>query len=130
MAYKKSTSKEKSAKPADEKVEASAAVASEDCCAKCDTKIADLDKKVADLENKLKGLLDGIEAASKLKDELNEAKLKLSSEVSELKEKAKSWKEKADTNADGSLDWEELFRYVSERRSGKSPARARKNAKS
>jgi len=130
MAFKKSTSKAKSAKATAETVETPAAATSEDCCAKCDSKIADLDSKVADLEKKLKGLLDGIEAASKLKNELDEAKLKLSSEVNELKEKAKSWKEKADTNGDGSLDWEELFRYVSERRSGRSPARARKNAKS
>ena len=109
MAYKKSTTKAKAAK-ADEKVEVAAA--SEDCCAKCDSKIADLDKKVADLEKKLKGLLDGIDAASKLKNELDEAKLKLSAEVAELKEKAKSWKEKADTNSDGKLDLEELYSYV------------------
>ena len=109
MAYKKSTSKAKAAK-ADEKVEVAAA--SEDCCAKCDSKIADLDKKVSDLEKKLKGLLDGIDAASKLKAELDEAKLKLSAEVKELQEKAKGWKEKADTNKDGSVDFEELYKYV------------------
>ena len=118
MAYKKSTSKAKAAK-ADEKVEVAAA--SEDCCAKCDSKIADLDKKVADLEKKLKGLLDGIDAASKLKNELDEAKLKLSAEVAELKEKAKSWKEKADTNNDGSLDFEEVYAYVRKRLSSRNP---------
>ena len=112
MAFIKSTSKAKSAKAAAETVEAPAAAASEDCCAKCDSKIADLDKKVADLEKKLKGLLDGIEAASKLKGELDEAKLKLSAEVKELQEKAKSWKEKADTNNDGKLDLEELYSYI------------------
>ncbi len=121
MAYKKSTSKAKSAK-ADETVETSAAASSEDCCAKCESKVADLDKKVADLEKKLKGLLDGIAAASKLKTELDEAKLKLSAEVNELKEKAKSWKEKADTNNDGKLDLEEIYSYVWRRRKSRSPA--------
>ena len=100
------------------------------CHEELDAKIAALEGKVSDLEKKLKGLLDGIEAASKLKAELDEAKLKLGSEVQELKEKAASWKQEADVNSDGSLDWEELFRYVSERRAGRSPARARKSAKS
>ena len=109
MAYKKSTSKAKAAK-AEEKVEVAAA--SEDCCAKCDSKIADLDKKVSDLEKKLKGLLDGIEAASKLTGELDEAKLKLSAEVKELQEKAKGWKEKADANKDGELSLSEIYNYV------------------
>ena len=86
--------------------------AASDNCAKCDAKIAALEKKVESLESKLKGLLDGIEAASKLKADLDEAKLKLGAEVNELKEKAKSWKEKADTNNDGKLDFEELYRYV------------------
>ena len=118
MAYKKSTSKAKAAK-AEEKVEVAAA--SEEWCAKCDAKIADLDKKVSDLEKKLKGLLDGIDAASKLKAELDEAKLKLSGEVAELKEKAKSWKEKADTNGDGSVDFEELYKYVWNRFKSRNP---------
>ena len=121
MAYKKSTSKAKSAKAAAETVETPAAAAAEDCCAKCDSKIADLDKKVADLEKKLKGLLDGIAAASKLKSELDEAKLKLSAELGELKEKAKSWKEKADTNSDGKLDLEEIYSYVWKRRKSRNP---------
>ena len=86
--------------------------ASSDDCAKCDAKIAALDKKFESLESKLKGILDGIDAASKLKAELDEAKLKLGSEVNELKEKAKSWKEKADTNNDGKLDFEEIYSYV------------------
>ena len=118
MAYKKSTSKAKAAK-ADEKVEVAAA--SEDCCAKCDSKIADLDKKVSDLEKKLKGLLDGIEAASKLKAELDEAKLKLSAEVKELQEKAKGWKEKADTNGDGKVDFKEIYEYVYKRLQSRNP---------
>ena len=121
MAYKKSTSKAKSAKAAAETVEAPAAKASEDCCVKCESQIADLGKKVADLESKLKGLLAGIEAASKLKSELDEAKLKLSAEVSELKEKAKSWKEKADTNNDGKLDLEEVYSYIWKRRRSRNP---------
>ena len=81
-------------------------------CAKCDAKIAALEKKLESLESKLKNVLDGIDAASKLKAELDEAKLKLGAEVNELKEKAKSWKDKADTNNDGKLDFEEIYRYV------------------
>ena len=46
---------------------------------------------------------------------MDEAKLKLGAEVNELKEKAKSWKEKADTNNDGKLDFEELYSYVYKR---------------
>ena len=88
----------------------------EDCCAKCDVKIADLEKKVSDLESKLKGLLEGIEAASKLKAELDEAKLKLGSEVKELQENAKSWvqktKESMDADGDGKIDFEEVYSYV------------------
>lgn len=86
-----------------------------DCCAKCDEKIASLEKKVSELESKLKNVLDGIDAASKLKAELDEAKLKLSAEVNELKEKAKSWKEKADTNKDGKVDFNEIYQYVKRR---------------
>ena len=77
--------------------------------------------KIADLEKKLKGLLDGIDAASKLKAELDEAKLKLGAEVNELKEKAKSWKEKADTNNDGKLDFEEIYAYVRRRLNSRNP---------
>ena len=129
MAYKKSTSKAKSTKAAAETVEAPAAKASEECCAKCEADIKSLEKKIESLESKLKGLLDGIDAASKLKADLDEAKLKLGAEVSELKEKAKSWKEKADTNDDGKLDWEEVWTYVSERIKGKTHARAAKSLK-
>ena len=39
------------------------------CHEELDAKIEALEGKVSDLENKLKGLLDGIEAASKLKNE-------------------------------------------------------------
>ena len=60
-------------------------------------------------------MLDGIDAASKLKAELDEAKLKLGAEVSELKEKAKSWKEKADSNNDGKVDFNEIYEYVKAR---------------
>ena len=63
---------------------AKAPAAKDDCCAKCEVDIADLKKQVSDLESKLKGLLEGIEAASKLKADLDEAKLKLGSEVKEL----------------------------------------------
>ena len=133
MAYqKKSTSKAKStksAKASEEKVETSAAPVSEEWCKSCDAKIEALQSSVSALESKLKGILEGIEAASKLKAELDEAKVKISAEVNELKEKAKSWKEKADSNQDGSLDWEELFQYVMQRKSGRSAARAKKNAK-
>ena len=101
-----------------------ASKAGSDNCAKCDAKIAALEKKIESLESKLKGLLDGIEAASKLKADLDEAKLKLGAEVSELKEKAKSWKEKADTNNDGKLDLDEVWTYISNRINGRSHARS------
>ena len=100
---------------------AKAPEAKDDCCAKCEVDIADLKKQVSDLESKLKGLLDGIDAASKLKVELDEAKLKLGAEVNELKEKAKSWKEKADTNNDGKVDFEEVYAYVRRRLSSRNP---------
>ena len=90
------------------------------CHEELDAKIAALEGKVSDLESKLKGLLDGIEAASKLKNELDEAKSKLSLEVNELKEKAKSWSEKADTNGDGVLDFEEIYSYVYRRWKGRN----------
>ena len=93
-------------------------------CAKCEADIKSLEKKIENLESKLKGILDGIEAASKLKADLDEAKLKLGAEVSELKEKAKSWKEKADTNNDGKLDLDEVWTYISNRISGRSHARS------
>ena len=86
-----------------------------ECCAKCEADIKSLEKKIESLESKLKGLLDGIDAASKLKAELDEAKLKLGAEVSELKEKAKSWKEKADSNNDGKVDFNEIYEYVKAR---------------
>jgi len=91
-----------------------------DKCAECCAKIASLEKKIESLESKLKGLLDGIDAASKLKAELDEAKSKLGAEVNELKEKAKSWKEKADTNNDGKLDFEEIYSYVYSRWNSRS----------
>ena len=85
-------------------------------CAKCEADIKSLEKKIESLESKLAGLIEGIEAASKLKAELDEAKLKLGSEVSELKENAKSWvtkqKESMDTNKDGSVDLNEVYAYV------------------
>jgi hypothetical protein len=52
---------------------------------------------------------------------LDEAKLKLSSEVNELKEKAKSWKEKADTNHDGKVDFEEVYQYIRRRMGSRRP---------
>ena len=112
MPVKKGTSKAKA--PA-------AAQSNEDCCVKCDAKIEAVELKIADLEKKLKGLLDGIDAASKLKAELDEAKLKLGAEVNELKEKAKSWKEKADTNNDGKVDFEEVYAYVRRRLTSRNP---------
>ena len=85
-------------------------------CAKCEADIKSLEKKIESLESKLAGLIEGIEAASKLKAELDEAKLKLGSEVSELKENAKSWvtkqKESMDSNKDGSVDLNEVYAYV------------------
>lgn len=110
MAFKnKSSSKAKA-----EEVVAEAAKTEHDghCHEELDAKIAALEGKVSDLEKKLKGLLDGIEAASKLKNELDEAKLKIGKEVQELQEKAKSWKEKADTNQDGQLSLGEIYDYV------------------
>ena len=96
-----------------------------ECCAKCEADIKSLEKKIESLESKLKGLLDGIDAASKLKADLDEAKLTFGAEVSELKEKAKSWKEKADTNDDGKLDWEEVWTYVSARIKGNTHSKAK-----
>ena len=90
-----------------------------ECCAKCEADIKSLEKKIESLESKLAGLIDGIEAASKLKTELDEAKLKLGSEVNALKENAKSWatkqKEAMDTNKDGSVDLNEVYAYVYKR---------------
>ena len=84
-----------------------------------------LEKKIESLESKLAGLIDGIEAASKLKADLDEAKLKLSSEVNELKENAKSWatkkKEAMDTNKDGSVDLNEVYAYVHGRLFSENP---------
>ena len=95
---------------------AKAPEAKDDCCAKCEVDIANLRKQVSDLENKLKGLFEGIDAASKLKGELEEAKEKLGSEVKELQENAKSWvqktKESMDSNNDGKVDLEEIYSYV------------------
>ena len=106
------------------KSKAAAPKADAECCAKCEADIKSLEKKIESLESKLKGILEGIDAASKLKADLDEAKLKLNAEVSELKEKAKSWKEKADKNSDGKLDWEEVWTYVSARIKGNSHSRA------
>ena len=87
-----------------------------ECCAKCEADIKSLEKKIEGLESKLAGLLEGIEAASKLKSELDEAKLKLGSEVKELQENAKSWvtkqKEAMDANNDGKIDLNEVYAYV------------------
>jgi len=88
-----------------------------DKCAECCAKIVSLEKEVSELKSQLAGLLDGINAASKLKAELDEVKSKLGTEVNELKEKAKSWKEKADTNKDGKVDFEEIFQYIKRRQS-------------
>lgn len=105
---------------------AKAPEAKDDCCTKCEVDIADLKKQVSDLESKLKSVLEGIEAASKLKADLDEAKLKLGAEVSELKENAKSWaqktKEKLDTNKNGKVDFEEIYGYVARRMSSRNPA--------
>ena len=84
-----------------------------------------LEKKIESLESKLAGLIEGIEAASKLKAELDEAKLKLGSEVKELKENAKSWltkqKEAIDSNNDGKVDLEEIYSYVRRRMTSRYP---------
>jgi predicted nucleic acid-binding Zn-ribbon protein len=141
MAYKRK-SKKAAADVAEAAAEAPAETqeATEHSHSKLESKIATLEAKVVDLENKLNGVLSSVEAlshvkselealSSKLKSELDEAKLKISVEVNELKEKAKSWKEKADSNQDGSLDWEELFQYVMQRKAGRSIARALKSAK-
>jgi len=90
-------------------------------CAKCDAKIASLENRVAALESSLKNVLEAIDAASKVKSELDEVKAKLSAEVSELKERAKSWKEKADTNSDGKVDFEEVYAYIRKRLNSRNP---------
>tara|TARA_B100000989_G_C19404970_1_gene411689 strand:+ start:412 stop:783 length:372 start_codon:yes stop_codon:yes gene_type:complete len=108
---RKSTSKAKSV--ISEEV---SSAADPECCKACDEEIAKLKGQISGLENKLQGLIAGIEAASKLKSELDEAKVKLGSEVRELQENAKSWvakqKEAADTNNDGKVDFEEVYAYV------------------
>ena len=108
---RKSTSKAKSA--IGEEV---SSATDPECCKACDEEIAKLKSQISGLENKLQGLINGIEAASKLKSELDEAKVKLGSEVRELQENAKSWvtkqKEAADTNNDGKVDFEEVYAYV------------------
>jgi len=86
-------------------------------CAKCDAKIEALEKKVAELESQLGGLGDALEG---LTNSYKLGKDKLVSEVQELKEKAKSWKEKADTNKDGKVDFEEIYLYVKRRLSSRS----------
>ena len=96
-----------------------------ECCAKCEADIKSLEKKIESLESKLAGLIEGIEAASKLKSELDEAKLKLGAEVKELKENAKSWltktKESMDSNGDGKVDLEEIYSYVWGRSKSRHP---------
>ena len=96
-----------------------------ECCAKCEADIKSLEKKIESLESKLAGLIEGIEAASKLKAELDEARLKLGSEVKELKENAKSWltkqKEAIDSNNDGKVDLEEIYSYVRRRMTSRYP---------
>ena len=96
-----------------------------ECCAKCEADIKSLEKKIESLESKLAGLLEGIETASKLKAELDEAKLKLGSEVNELKENAKSWvtktKEAVDSNKDGKIDFEEVYSYIWGRQHSRHP---------
>ena len=72
--------------------------------------------KVSDNLSNIVDAIDYFEA------ELDEAKLKLGAEVSELKEKAKSWKEKADSNKDGKLDFEEIYTYVRKRMSSRHSA--------
>tara|TARA_R110001592_G_scaffold202984_1_gene452686 strand:+ start:606 stop:968 length:363 start_codon:yes stop_codon:yes gene_type:complete len=91
-------------------------------CAKCDAKIEVLQNKVASLEASLKGVLEAISKATKVKSELDEVKAKLGAEVNELKEKAKSWKEKADTNSDGKVDFEEVYAYIRKRMSSRNSA--------
>ena len=84
-------------------------------CSKCDAKIEALQSKVAQLEASLKGVLEAISKAAKVKSELDEVKAKLGAEVNELKEKAQSWAEKADTNSDGKVDFEEIYEYIKRR---------------
>jgi len=86
--------------------------AGSDDCAKCDAKIEALEKEVSALKSQLAGVLASVEALAQVKSDLDDAKAKISAEVGELREKAKSWKEKADANKDGKLDFEELYRYV------------------
>ena len=86
--------------------------ASSDDCAKCDAKIEALEKEVSALKSQLAGVLASVQALTQVKSDLDEAKAKISAEVNELKEKAKSWKEKADVNNDGKVDFEEVYSYV------------------
>ncbi len=95
--------------------------AASDNCAKCDAKIEALEKKILDLESKLAGVLSSVSALAQVKNDLDEAKSKIGAEVQELKERAKSWKEKADKNNDGKLDFEEVYAYVKRRLSSRNP---------
>ena len=118
---RKSTSKART-----EAVEETPKANEPECCKSCDEEIAKLKGQISELENKLQGLIAGIEAASKLKSELDEAKVKLGSEVRELQENAKSWvskqREAADSNNDGKLDFEEIYSYVYRRMKGRGSA--------
>ena len=89
-------------------------------CAKCDAKIEALEKEVSALKSQLAGVLASVEALTQVKSDLDEAKAKISAEVNELKEKAKSWKQKADTNNDGQLSLQEIYEYVRRRMSSRT----------
>ena len=65
---RKSSSKAKS-----EAVEETPKAIEPECCKSCEADIAELKGQIATLESKLQGLIAGIEAASKLKSELDES---------------------------------------------------------
>lgn len=92
------------------------------CHEELDAKIEALEGKVSDLENKLKGLLEDIEAASKIKGELELVKSHLSAEIKELSSKASAQVvSKLDANGDGKINFEEVYSYVHARMKSRDP---------
>jgi chromosome segregation ATPase len=103
-------------------VEVLPAEASEHSHADLEAKLVALEVKVSSLESKLTGLLESIEAASKIKSELEQVKSHLSAEIKELSSKASAQVVSSlDANGDGKIDFEEVYSYVHNRMKSRSP---------